>query len=81
MSVMLSGPRRVYVLLLFWQPVGRDVEDSRPLPPIERAMSVSHRRAPAHDHALCRPVVAVRLRRVLWSRLVGFSLLVFDARA
>ena len=81
MSVVLSGPRRVYVLLLFCQRVGWEAVGARLLSPVERAPDVPSGRGATPVSALCRPVMALRLRRVLWSRLVGFSVLVFDARA
>jgi len=80
-SVVVSGPRRVYVLLLFWQ---RLVDACATCP---RALSSAGRALGAGDSShvtpdcgpLCRLVLAVRLQRVLWRRLIGVRLLVLDS--
>jgi len=53
MSVVLSGPRRVYVLLLFWQRVGWEADGAQLLSPVARTLD-----APSGRGA--RPVTAPR---------------------
>lgn len=81
MSVVVSGPRRVYVLLLFWQRLTeRCATCPRSLSRIGDAIGVSEAQGavPPCD-ALCRPVMRVGLRRVFWRRLIGLTFLILDA--
>ena len=81
MSVMLCGPRRVYVLLVLWE---RLVDGCGTCP---RALSSGTRvlgadgtgRAEPGCGPLCRLVMAVRVQRVLWKRLIGVNVLVLDS--
>lgn len=81
MSVILSGPRRVYVVLLMWC----RVDDASPaalpaLSEIDRAIgSGDPRRREQHAGSIAHAVLTVRLQRILWRRLVGLSLLVFHS--
>jgi hypothetical protein len=82
MSLILLGPKRVYVVLLFWQRVP-DPRGAwrRSLAQIDRALGSE---GPGDDEggcpSACRLVMAVRWSRVLWERLIGLSLLVFDSQ-
>lgn len=83
MSVILSGPRRVYVVLLMW----RRVDDAGPV--ALRALSDTNRaigsrdRRPDEQHAgtISHAVLTVRLQRIFWRRLIGLSLMVFHSFA
>jgi hypothetical protein len=82
MSVVVSGPRRLYVVLLFWQ---RLTEPCSACPrSVSRAASaLGAREAPATAgpcNPVCRVVVRLGLQRVLWRRLIGFSVFVLDPR-
>ncbi len=80
MSLILLGPKRVYVVLLFWQRVP-DPRGAwrRALAQIERALGSE---GAGDDEggctSACRLVMAVRWSRVLWERLIGLSRLVLD---
>jgi hypothetical protein len=82
MSLILLGPKRVYVVLLFWE----RVEDPygalrRSLSRIDQALGAEG--SGYHEDgctSACRLVLAVRWHRVLWERLIGLSLLVFDSQ-
>lgn len=80
MSVILSGPRRVYVVLLMW----RRADDTsqvalRALSEIDRAIGGDPRRHEQHAGSISHAVLTVRLQRILWRRLVGLSLFVFHS--
>ncbi len=81
MSLMLSGPRRVYVLLLVWQRLGEPRATSfRTLSRAERAMGAEPpERSDAPCGVPCRLVLTMRVQRAIGRRLVGLSLLVLDA--
>jgi len=78
---MLCGPRRVYVLLVLWE---RLVDGCGACP---GALSSGARilGAPGDGRGvpgcgpLCRLVMAVRLQRVFWKRLIGVNVLVLDS--
>lgn len=82
MSFIVSGPRRVYVLMLFCQRL------RNPCAGCPRALSRAARTIGADppDGAVppcadpCHLVLTIRLHRILWRRLVGLSLLVLDAQ-
>jgi hypothetical protein len=80
MILILLGSKRVYMALLFWQ----RLTDSRcalshSLAQIDRALGGEE---PGYGGEECkcggRLVMAVRLHRMLWARLIGLSLLVFE---
>ncbi len=81
MSLVLCGPRRVYVLLVLWE---RLADGCGACP---RALSSGTRVLGGQPAAtagsgcgpLCRLVMAVRLQRVLWKRLIGVNVLVLDS--
>jgi hypothetical protein len=82
MSLILLGPKRVYVVLLFWERVADpDCALRRSLSRIDRALGAE---GPGYDEdggtSACRLVLAVRWHRVLRERLIGLSLLVFDSQ-
>jgi hypothetical protein len=82
MSLILLGPRRVYVVLLFWQRVADPYcALRRSLSHMDRALGAEGR---GYDEdggkSACRLVMALRLYRVFWERLIGLSLLVFDSQ-
>lgn len=76
MSLILSAPRRVYVLLLFWQRV--NPWSGHALLRTERTIGVD---SPGDGHSLCHVVAAVRWQRILWRRFVGLSFLILDSQA
>lgn len=71
MSVILSGPKRLYVLLLFWQQLA-DPCAACPWAPQGRGAEQNG------CGPLCRIVMAVRFHRIFWNRLIGLSLLIFE---
>ncbi|HLC43188.1 MAG TPA: hypothetical protein VJO34_16375 [Methylomirabilota bacterium] len=79
MSLILSGPRRIYIMLLFWERLADPcLGCPHALSRIQRAMGAEE---PPNGAARCessRLVLTVRLQRILWRRLVGLSLLVLD---
>jgi len=83
MSIILIGPKRVYVVLLFCQMV----PDSRCtlyrcLTQIDRALGGEGPGYCGEEYAWgCRLVIVVRWYRILWERLIGLSLLVFELQA
>jgi hypothetical protein len=82
MSVVVSGPRRVYLLVVFSERIGAGVGRHPPLAALERTM----RLGPAAGGGglagtASPPLVAMRLQRVLGRRLLGLSFLVLDTRA
>ncbi len=83
MSLVLSGPKRIYVLLLFWERLVDPCVTCRRS--LERAglalgaeSSGEHRR---RCMPFCRIIMACRLSRVFWRRLIGLSVLVLDPRS
>jgi hypothetical protein len=80
MSLILLGPKRVYVVWLFWQR-GPDPRGAwrRALAQMDRALGGE---GPGSDEGggppTCRLVMAVRWSRVLRERLIGLSRLVLD---
>ncbi len=80
MSVILSGPRRVYVVLLFWERVA-DVCSACPraLSRVEQAVGAERStNGGARCDALWRQVATVRLQRILGRRFIGLRLLVLE---
>jgi hypothetical protein len=82
MALLLLGPKRLYVMGLFWE----RVDD--PHGALQRVLSVLDRTWGAERSgsdvdsptSACRLVRAVRWHRVLWARLIGLSLLIFEAQ-
>jgi hypothetical protein len=80
MSVILTGPRRIYVVLLFWQRL------TEPCFGCPRARFRIDHPAGAGQSAtgvgpcgsVCRLVLSIRAQRIFWKRLIGLSLLVLD---
>ena len=78
MSVILSGPRRVYVVLLFWQKLADPCTAcARVLSGVERALGAE----PSTTGIPRCQSFCLRLHRVLWRHLVGLSLLVLDPQS
>jgi hypothetical protein len=77
MSVVISGPRRVFVMLVLWERLaGASVIGCRrALARLEQAIGapMPPDRAPGW-----RQTVWIRLQRVLWGRLVGLHLFVLE---
>ena len=80
MTLILLGAKRVYMVLLFWH----KVTDPRcalscSLAQIDRALGGE---GPGYCGEECKCggclVMAVRLHRMIWARLIGLSLLVFE---
>lgn len=76
MSVVVSGPRRVYVILLIWQ---RLTESCCACPrSLSRAGEAVASEPSPTCNPLCRLVMRVGLQRVLWQRLIGLRVLILD---
>jgi hypothetical protein len=80
MSLILSGPKRIYVLLLFWQRLADPCADCPlSLERIGKAMGVEDLREDRNGcDPLCRVVMSWRVARILRRRFIGLSLLVLD---
>ena len=80
MSLILSGPRRIYIMLLFWERLADPcLGCPHALLRIQRAMGAEEPpNGAARCESICRLVLTVRLQRIPWRRLVGLSLLVLD---
>lgn len=82
MSLILSGPKRTFVMLLFWERLIGPCATC-PFSParISQALGADDAgtdrtgRRPA-----CRVVLQCRISRIFWRRLVGLSFLVLDPR-
>lgn len=82
MSLILSGPKRIYVLLLFWERLAdpcatcpRSLARAGHALGTEDSGTNGNRCAP-----FCRVVMACRVSRILWRCLIGLSFLVLDPR-
>jgi hypothetical protein len=75
MSMILAGPRRVYVVVLFWQALSAC--RSSPVAPTADAPEPARTDA-GNRHSPGRLLFRLRLHRVVWRRFVGATLLVFD---
>ncbi len=80
MSLILSGPKRIYVLLLFWQRLTDPCATCpRCLERVGEALGTGGPRQNRNGcEPLCRVLMACRVSRVLRRRLIGLSLLVLD---
>ena len=80
MTLILLGSKRVYVALLFWQRVtDPHCALSHSLAQIDQALGGEGPGYCGEGSELgCRLVMAVRLYRMIWERLIGLSLLVFE---
>jgi hypothetical protein len=80
MTLIFLGSKRVYVAFLFWQRVTDPrCALSHPLAQIDRALGGEGPGCCGEGSELgCRIVMAVRLYRMIWERLIGLSLLVFE---
>jgi len=80
MTFILLGSKRVYMVLLFWQRVTNPrCALSRSLTQMDRALGSEGPGYCGEECKYgCRLVMAVRLHRMIWARLIGLSLLVFE---
>ncbi|MBI2218721.1 MAG: hypothetical protein HYU51_15640 [Candidatus Rokubacteria bacterium] len=77
---MLSGPRRTYVMLLFWQRITDPCAGcGQALARAGAALGNEPAVGGAACEQPCRLLLAVRLHRILWRRLVGLTLLVLHS--
>lgn len=76
MSFIVSGPRRVYVVMLFCQRL-RNTCAGCPRALSRAARTIGAGPPCADPYHL---VLTIRLHRIVWRRLVGLSLLVLDAQ-
>jgi hypothetical protein len=78
MSLILSGPKRIYVLLLFWQRLADPCATCpRSLARAGHALGVQSIQGDRNPCAVfCRVVMAWRALRIVRRRLIGLSLLV-----
>lgn len=83
MSVVVSGARRLYVVLFFWQRLAEPCSGClRSLSRAVSALGATETAATAPPCLpVCRLVVRLGLQRVLRRRLIGFSVLVLDPPA
>jgi hypothetical protein len=80
MSLILSGPKRIYVVLLFWERLA-DPCATCPLSLVRVGQAWGVDQPPRDHHGckpLCRVIMGWRIARILWRRLIGVSLLVLD---
>jgi hypothetical protein len=82
MSLILLGPKRVYVVVLFWHRVADpDCALQRSLAQIDRALGGA---LPSADEgagkSACHLALAVRWCRIVWKYLIGLSLLIWDTQ-
>lgn len=80
MSLIVSGPRRVYVIMLLWERVAgacaaRPHALSRVAGTIGAEPAITGAR---RSESVCHLILSVRLCRVLWTRLIGLRVLVLD---
>ena len=83
MSVLVSGPRRVFVMLVLWERLA-DVclGCPRALSRLEQAVGATAPAPPARWGAAgWRQTVWIRLQRVLCGRLIGLHLFVLEPDA
>jgi hypothetical protein len=80
MSLILLGPKRVYVVLLCCQKLADPCcALRRSLAEIDRAFGAAQPAYGGDGHASGgRLVTTVRYYRIFWERLIGLSLLVID---
>lgn len=80
MSVVISAPRRLYVILLFWQQVADACSICpRSVARLRHALGGVDGSGPTPTcEPVCRIVMRLGLHRVLRRRLIGFSVLVLD---
>jgi hypothetical protein len=80
MTLILLGSKRVYIALFFWQRVTDPrCAWSHSLAQIDWAFGGEGRGYCGEGcESGCRLVMAVRLSRMIWERLIGLSLLVFE---
>jgi len=79
MSIVLLGPRRVYMMLLVWQRLV-DRHDSRPVALARTESALAATIPSPHQHAepMSRFVLSARLHRVIRRRLIGLTVLVLE---
>jgi hypothetical protein len=80
MSFILSGPKRIFVMLLFWERLAGQCATcpfslTRTSPALGAHDAGTDR---AGRRPFCRVVLACRISRIFWRRLVGLSFLVLD---
>ena len=79
----LHGPKRVYIVLLFWQWVTNPGGTLwHPLAQIDHALGdvLPGEEDKEEYQSAGHAVLAVRWCRIIWKRLIGLSLLVFDTQ-
>lgn len=80
MSLILSGPRRVYVVLLFWDRLDAGCSSCpATLSRTRDALGVDARGPAAPCRSWCRLLFALGAQRAIGRRLVGVRLLVLGA--
>jgi hypothetical protein len=80
MSFILSGPKRILVMLLFWEPLAGQCATC-PFSPtrISQALGADDAGTDRTGRGpFCRVVLACRISRIFRRRLVGLSFLVLD---
>ena len=80
MSLILSGPKRIYVLLLFWQRLAEPCAVCPlSLARMGQVLGAEDSREDGNGCSpFCRIVMAWRISRIFWRRLIGLSLLVLE---
>jgi hypothetical protein len=82
MSLILLGPKRIYIVLFCCQKLADPCcALRRSLLEIDRAFSTEQQAYNGDGYTSgVRLVTALRCYRIFWERLIGLSLLVFDPR-
>lgn len=80
MSFILSGPKRTFVMLLFWERLaGPCTTCPSSLTRTSQALGADETETDRTGRRpFCRVVLACRISRIFWRRLVGLSFLVLD---
>ncbi|HEY7648203.1 MAG TPA: hypothetical protein VID04_04295 [Methylomirabilota bacterium] len=79
MSVVLAGPRRTYLLMLFWRALTDGAAGRRVLSEIGARLPASG--PDAGGRRTARAILCLRFHRIVWKRLIGLSLLILDKPA
>jgi hypothetical protein len=78
-SVVLAGPRRTYLLMLFWRARTDGAAARRALAEIEARLPANPPDAGGRHGG--RAILSLRFHRIVWKRLIGLSLLILDGPA
>ncbi len=77
MSILVSGPRRLYAFLIFWERLTEPCETC-PASIVRAGHGLGSPSPGPACHPACRLVLRAGLQRLVGRRLIGFKLLVLD---